>query len=142
MVPMRSQAPSQVTPKWEVYFAKGPSGDCYVEDDLLTELKSRERQTLERIIKKLDYRTQWSIEDAQRSDWWEPVGGGLVEMKFEFRRPNAYVRFLGVVDYSASSPVFYVLCGFKKKTNQIPEKHLELARKRQGEYQLIRGPTP
>ncbi len=129
---------AKLPPLWGVDFCVSPAGSCYVEDDLLEMLWKKDRPVYEAVFDKIGVITSWTPEQAKRSHHFKPLGDGLMELRLSV---GAEVRFIGFMSYDAPSPIFYVLCGFRKKTNKLPQKYLKLARRRREIINEIRGPT-
>ena len=124
---------------WSVDFVVNSNGRCYADDDLLEDLRTHDYQTLGRVFKKIDWLTHnLAPEDFFRSHYYKPLDNGLVELRLSV---GSEVRFIGFVSYDAPSPILYVLCGFRKKSDPIPTRHLKHALQRKQEIVSIRGPT-
>lgn len=118
---------------WEIDLWDSPVGVCYVETEFLDDLYAQDRRTYDQLFKKMDYYRKYPFRRLP-SDVIEPLGQGLYEVRFKM---SSEIRFLGVVTYEASSPIFHVLCAFSKKTRKIPKRYIKLARTRQKEFDLM-----
>lgn len=117
---------------WAIELWENTNGVCYVESDLLSELKSKDTLLLERLFKKKNTLTQYQIPYLKSSDILKNIGDNVWELRFIL--PKAHIRYLGCLVYTAQLPVFYALVAFRKKTEKIPSKYINLARERQKEF--------
>ncbi|MCX6718890.1 MAG: type II toxin-antitoxin system RelE/ParE family toxin [Candidatus Taylorbacteria bacterium] len=117
---------------WTIELWENINGVCYVESDLLNELKSRDTLLLERLFKKKRTLTQYQIPYLKSSDILKSIGDDLWELRFIL--PKAHIRYLGCLVYTSQPPIFYALCAFRKKTERIPNKYIRLARERQKDF--------
>ena len=120
---------------WDIDMWTGVSGVCYAEKDLLDDLSSRNQVTHRQLFKKMDYYRQYPFLKLP-ADSLEKIAGGMYELKIKANSEE--IRFIGVVTYEASSPIFHVLCAFDKKSRKIPSKYIRLAEARRREFDLMK----
>lgn len=120
---------------WTINLWENSNGVCYVENDILDELKVKDNLLLERLFKKKRTLTQYQIAYLKSSDTLKNIGGDLWELRFIL--PKAQIRYLGCLVYEGSLPTFYALSAFRKKTNKIPIKYIRLAQERYKEFLMI-----
>ncbi|GEM_PF-6911555 len=123
---------------WTVDFASGPDGICYADKEFLDGLHSQDHVTFERVFDRINRVTAWDIDSVFRSHYLKPIDNGLVELRLSV---GSEVRFLGFVSYDAPSPILYIVCGFRKKSQAIPDRHIRHALERKQLIESIRGPT-
>ena len=125
---------------WNVDFTQNPTtGRTFVGEDFLDKLHTKDKPAYLDIFDKLDRITSWDYENAVKSHFFKPIDDGLVEMRISAR--GGEVRFLGYISHATSTPTFNVLCGFRKKSQEIPQKYLSRALERREMVNSIRGPT-
>ena len=117
---------------WTVDFWEKKNGVCYVEKDILDNLKTKDRLLLTRLFKRMAYCVSQPVNNLRSAGELEDLGDDILELKFHL--PKAEIRFLGCLIDKYGTTTFYVLVGFRKKDRKIRNKYIKLAKKRLLEF--------
>jgi len=120
---------------WTVEFWENNNGVCYIEKDILDNVKS-DKLLEERLFKKTFYYTQKRINDLKAAEILEDVGSDIWELKFHLK---VEIRYLGCFLEEDGPIKYYVLTGFIKKDQKIRNKYIKKAKSRLEELKYIKN---
>jgi len=111
----------------EIEFFK--SGNANPVGEFLDSLQEKERA---KVMRNISLLKEFGLDAG--ANFVEPLGGGLFSLKTIFSGVFIRILFFTVVGNMA-----VILSGFKKKTNKIPRREIDIAKERKKEYLKIQG---
>ncbi len=111
----------------EIEFFKNGSRNPVIE--FLDSLQSKERA---KVLRNIDLLKQFGLNAG--SSFVEPIGEGLFSLRSVFSGINVRLLFFTIVGNK-----IVMLSGFKKKSNKIPKREIDIAKERKKEYLKMQG---
>jgi len=97
--------------------------------EFLDSLQEKERA---KVLRNIELLKQFGLNAG--GSFIEPIGEGLFSLRTVFSGVNIRLLFFTVVGNQV-----VILSGFKKKTNKIPKREIDIAKERKKEYLKIQG---
>ncbi|MES2930859.1 MAG: type II toxin-antitoxin system RelE/ParE family toxin [Patescibacteria group bacterium] len=119
---------------WSIELWVTEDGVCRVDKDLLKKLRNKEKFLFKSLEEKMRQYTSAKIADVQHQKDLEKVKNEVDMWELKFHLSKNEIRFLGYMDLQKEFSVFYALYAFKKKNQEIMEKHKIAARNRVKEF--------
>jgi len=113
--------------KMEIEFFK--SGNANPVGEFLDSLQEKERA---KVMRNIGLLKQYGLNAG--GNFIEPIGEGIFSLRTVFSGVNIRLLFFAVIGNQV-----VILSGFKKKTNKIPRREIDIARERKKEYLKIQG---
>lgn len=119
---------------WSIELWENEDGICRVDKDLLKEIVKKDKSLAGSLRDKMEQYTNAKIEHVQYQKHLEKVKSedNMWELKFHLFKNE--IRFLGCLILKNGSYVYYALYAFKKKNQDIMNKHKIVARCRVREF--------
>jgi phage-related protein len=118
---------------WKIELWETENGVCRVDKDLLKQLRKKEKFLYKSLMQKMIEYVQKPIKNIQLSGDLEKIEERMWELKFYL--PNkTQIRFLGCNVKKGDTHIFYALYAFKKKDQEVKDKHKNTTRDRIKEF--------